>query len=189
MIEDMLTMARDGQNIEETEPVDLHDAVTRAWESVETGDASLVVDADTTIEADESRLPNLFENLFRNAVEHGTDDPATLTVRVEALPNGFAVEDDGVGIPPDIREEVTDSGRTTEPGNTGYGLAIVDEIATAHGWNLTVTESTDGGARFEFTGIDGRTPAETTADATGPKTDVAGDTAAAGDADVGRGGE
>jgi PAS domain S-box-containing protein len=156
MIEDLLTMARDGTGVEETTPVDLDTQATRRWTTVETGGASLVADTGATILADMSRLGNLFENLYRNAVEHAPadGDPASLTVRVESIPGGFAVSDDGTGIPADIREEITESGYTTEGDNTGYGLAIVEEIATAHGWDLTVTESATGGSRFEFTGVD-----------------------------------
>ena len=156
MIEDLLTMARDGKDVEHPEPIDLDATAAERWTTVETGDASLTADTDRTILADESRLANLFENLYRNAVEHGSPegDTAALTVRIETLPGGFAVVDDGVGIPPDIRETVTDSGYTTEGDSTGYGLAIVEEIATAHGWDLAVTESEAGGARFEFTGVE-----------------------------------
>jgi signal transduction histidine kinase len=157
MIDDLLSMARDGADVEETAPVALNPVATRAWESVETDGASLVVVDDPTVVADESRLPNLFENLFRNAVEHGATDPSSLTIRIEGLPDGFAVSDDGVGIGADIADDVTESGYTTEGSNTGYGLAIVSEIATAHGWDLEVTESDDGGARFEFTDADGNT--------------------------------
>jgi PAS domain S-box-containing protein len=172
MIQDLLSMAREGRDVEEEEldAVGLDAAASHAWRNVETEGATLEVTGDATMLADESRLPNLFENLFRNAVEHGStsppsqtpedavehgaeSDPAALTVRVEPLPDGFAVGDDGVGIPADVREEVTESGFTTESGNTGYGLAIVSEIATAHGWDLAVTESDAGGARFEFTGV------------------------------------
>ncbi len=155
MIEDLLTMARDGRDVDEAAPVDLDAAVAEAWHTVETGDASLVADTGRTILADDSRLPNLFENLYRNAVEHGAAaDGPPITVRVEATPEGFAVADDGVGIPPDVRGSVTKSGYTTQGENTGYGLAIVDEIATAHGWDLAVAESDAGGARFEFTGVE-----------------------------------
>ncbi|AUV82816.1 hypothetical protein C2R22_15185 [Salinigranum rubrum] len=36
-------------------------------------------------------------------------------------------------------------------GGTGLGLPIVASISEAHGWELTVTDSEDGGVRFEFT--------------------------------------
>jgi PAS domain S-box-containing protein len=157
MIEDLLAMARDGKEVEETAPVDVGDAAREAWRSVETSGASLTVARNTTILADDSRLSNLFENLFRNAVEHAVPDdgdPADLDVRVESIPDGFAVEDNGVGIPPEKRAEVVDSGYTTVSGNTGYGLAIVHDIAAAHGWELELGESSSGGARFEICGVD-----------------------------------
>jgi signal transduction histidine kinase len=42
---------------------------------------------------------------------------------------------------------------TSEAG-TGFGLAIVREIAEAHGWAVAATEGDLGGARFEFTGVE-----------------------------------
>jgi signal transduction histidine kinase len=41
-------------------------------------------------------------------------------------------------------------GVSTATDGTGYGLAIVAEIAEAHGWEIRLTESDAGGARFEF---------------------------------------
>lgn len=106
-----------------------------------------------TIEADESRLHGLFENLFRNAVEHAGDD---VTVRVGRLTDetGFYVEDDGPGIPADDRDEIFDHGFTTSEEGTGYGLSIVAEIVAGHGWDITVSESDTGGTRFEITDTD-----------------------------------
>ncbi|MFB6217624.1 MAG: sensor histidine kinase, partial [Halobacteriaceae archaeon] len=46
-----------------------------------------------------------------------------------------------------------ESGYTTTDAGTGFGLAIVAEIAAAHGWAVGVTESASGGARFEITGV------------------------------------
>jgi len=37
---------------------------------------------------------------------------------------------------------------------TGFGLAIVAEMVTAHGWTIQVTESETGGARFEILGVE-----------------------------------
>jgi signal transduction histidine kinase len=77
-----------------------------------------------------------------------------VTVRVEAIEDdeavaGFAIEDDGPGIPPEKRDAVFDPGETTSAGGIGYGLAIVKRIVEAHGWSLAVTEGRVGGARFE----------------------------------------
>lgn len=120
---------------------------------VETGEAGLVIESDRTFRADPDRLQRLFENLFRNAIEHAGPDVA---VTVGALPNppGFFVADDGRGIPQEERDEVFESGYSTGESGTGFGLATVQEIADAHGWRISVTESADQGARFEITGVE-----------------------------------
>lgn len=86
-----------------------------------------------------------------NAVELTTPD---VTVSVGELPGGFYVADDGPGIPPAERERVFDTGYSTTDDGTGFGLSIVQRAVDAHGWEITVTEGTDGGARFEITGVD-----------------------------------
>jgi len=78
-----------------------------------------------------------------------------VTVRVDTLADeaGFYVADDGPGIPPDDRERIFDHGYSTAAEGTGFGLAIVQQVVRAHGWTITVTESADGGARFEIRGV------------------------------------
>jgi len=68
--------------------------------------------------------------------------------------SGFYVEDDGPGIPADERDRVLDPGYMSAAAGIGFGLAIVDRIAAAHGWTVRVAESADGGVRFEFAGIE-----------------------------------
>jgi signal transduction histidine kinase len=47
---------------------------------------------------------------------------------------------------------------TTTDGGTGFGLAIVSSIASAHDWSIRATESESGGARFEVAGIEPAKP-------------------------------
>lgn len=151
LIDDLLTLARDGESVEQTERVALGDLARECWEGVETADATLRVDADRAVRADRSRLRQVLENLVRNAVEHAGAD---VTVAVGDVDGGFYVADDGPGIPESEREAVFEAGYSTNDGGTGFGLEIVEAVATAHGWDVRVTESADGGARFEFTGVD-----------------------------------
>ncbi|MDF9744871.1 PAS domain S-box protein [Natrinema salsiterrestre] len=65
---------------------------------------------------------------------------------------GFYVADSGLGLPDD-RESLFEFGYTTSPEGTGFGLAIVEQIAEAHGWEVSAGESRDGGARFEIRGV------------------------------------
>ncbi|GCF13985.1 hypothetical protein Harman_19200 [Haloarcula mannanilytica] len=166
LIDDLLLLARTGDTIAETETVSLATAVRDCWEVVDTGDAALVVDTDRRLQADMTRLKQLLENLLRNAVEHSSTGSRALsgdavengspgvTITVSDIPGGFAVSDDGPGIPEADRETVFESGYSTAGDGTGFGLSIVSQIASAHGWTVTLTESDSGGARFEFTGVD-----------------------------------
>jgi signal transduction histidine kinase len=160
LIEQSLALARKGRVVDETEILDLEVVVLEAWEAVETPEATLTQECDGAIDADEGRLRELFENLFRNALEHGDETVEVAVGRLDAArPNGgdgadvvegFYVADDGPGIPPDERDEVFERGYTTDDDGSGLGLAIVQAIAEAHGWTVSVTESETGGARFVF---------------------------------------
>jgi len=148
LIEDMLALARQGDHVGDTDAVSVPSVVDACWSMVETGDATLSCTTDVVIEADETRFTQLLENLFRNAIEHGGKDVA---VTVGDLENGgIYVADDGPGIPPERREAVFEAGHSSTADGTGFGLAIVDQIATAHGWEVSVTASETGGARIEI---------------------------------------
>lgn len=150
LIEDLLTLAREGDVVDETQRVWLGDAVRSAWETAGSPEGSLTVEDGGSFDADRHRLQQVFENLFRNAVDHAGED---VSIRVGTLPDGIYVEDDGPGIPEDQREAVFETGVTVN-GGSGFGLAIVKRIVEAHGWHVEATESMEGGARFEITGID-----------------------------------
>ncbi|MFC7115418.1 sensor histidine kinase [Natronoarchaeum sp. GCM10025703] len=218
IIGDVLALARHGQTVTETQQLTLDEVVTDAWSNVMTQKARIEIESSGAIAADRSRLLRSFENLFRNAVEHGSTSPDSqprqdsvehgstnsrsqtddsvehgstspdsqtqqdtkaqsasspdsqprqdavkVTVRVGLLPavdgvptadssrsTGFYVEDDGPGMPEEVRKNAFDSSFTTSDEGLGIGLWVVREVASAHGWTVDVTESESGGARFEF---------------------------------------
>ncbi|WP_435317622.1 sensor histidine kinase [Haloarchaeobius sp. TZWSO28] len=151
LIDELLSLARDGRTVDDLTTVGLADVAQDAWETAETDSLSLHVGDDVDVQADDARLERLLENLFANAATHA--DGAT-TVTVGTLSNGFYVEDDGAGIPSAEQATVFETGYTTAPRGTGFGLAIVERIADAHGWSARVTAGETGGACFEFTGVD-----------------------------------
>ncbi|MFW6045269.1 MAG: PAS domain S-box protein [Natronomonas sp.] len=150
LINDLLALARDDDPLQ-TESVELAAIAERCWRRLDTGDASLRLKADVVVSADVSQLQQLLDNLFRNSLEHSGGD---VTVTVDELQDGFVVEDDGPGIPPEERTIVLQSGYSTDEDGTGLGLSIVNRIAEAHDWDIDVTTATSGGARFEFTGVE-----------------------------------
>ncbi|SMO62796.1 response regulator [Halorubrum cibi] len=130
--------------------VSLREIATDSWETVTDDGATLEIDDDVLLRAYESQLQRLFENLFWNALDHGDADE----VRVGRLEGGFFVQDDGSGISPKHREDVFESGFSTDIDSPGYGLSIVDGIVDVHRWEIRVVEGADGGARFEVTGVE-----------------------------------
>ena len=155
LIEDLLELARSGMDIGETDTIELADLVHDCRELIASEEATVTVEEDPlmSVVADQDRLRELFENLFRNAIEHGSSDVA---IQVGTLPDesGFYVEDTGPGIPQADRDEVFEPGYSTSEDGTGFGLAIVKEIVDAHGWEIRVTDGSEGGARFEITGVE-----------------------------------
>jgi signal transduction histidine kinase len=149
---DTLVLARREETVSETEPIDIASFATRCWEMVNTEEAFLDIQDAFTLYGDADRLTYVFENLFRNALDHGSDQ---VRVRVgQADDNTFYVEDDGPGIPADQRESIFTPGYSSSQDGSGLGLSIVKEIAEAHDWTVRTTEGTDGGARFEFTNVE-----------------------------------
>jgi PAS domain S-box-containing protein len=165
LITDLLTLARQGKTVGDREPIRIDALAARCWKNVETNDATIEVQSEATLRGDQSRTTTLLENLFRNAIEHGSQTGGATgdaerqqsgpTVVVGELDDhdGFYVEDDGPGMTAAERERAFESGYTTNEDGTGFGLAIVKQIVEAHGWTITATESASGGARFEIAGV------------------------------------
>jgi signal transduction histidine kinase len=150
IIEDVLTLTRGSEYVDPEERVDLRAVAESAWSTVDTEAATLTVANGLPVTtADGDRSERLFENLFRNAVEHG-DDPEIVVGRLNADGDGFYVADDGPGIPPDERSVVFEPGYSSHDHGTGLGLSIVERIAEAHGWSVAAVEAETGGARVEI---------------------------------------
>lgn len=171
LIDDLLALATGGADLADAEPVALSTVATEAWETVDTREAALQTDTTATVHADRSRLLQLLENLFHNAVQHGG---ASVTVTVGDRPGGFYVADDGPGFSDTDREpsdadraQALEAGYTTREDGTGFGLSIVREIAEAHGWSIQLRSATTGGARIDVTGV---------ADSPHPQPDTSADT-------------
>jgi signal transduction histidine kinase len=157
LIDDLLTLARQGDTINEYSLVNLQHLAETCWRNVDTKDATLENTTTQVVHADDRRLQQLTENILRNAIDHAGPN---ITITIGALDDGFYIEDDGTGIDPAIREDLFDPGVTTSADGSGFGLAIIRDIVAAHVWEITTTDGTDGGARFEVTGVSFAEPME-----------------------------
>lgn len=148
IIESLLEVSKSGSELVKTSDVDLAQLASDSWCNIESGTAKLDNSLSHSIYADEAKLGSVFENLFKNAIEHNEQDG--LVIRVGHLDNrsGFYIEDNGEGI--EEPDKILDHGYTTSSTGNGLGLVIVEEIVNAHDWELNITESTSGGARFEI---------------------------------------
>jgi signal transduction histidine kinase len=94
-------------------------------------------------------LEKVFANLFGNSVMHG-ERVSRITVRCE--PSGddllITVEDNGVGIPLDQKQNIFRKGFGK---NTGFGLFLAREILAITGISIHETGSHGRGARFDIT--------------------------------------
>jgi len=160
LIEDLLMLAEQGYVVEERTSLTLDELASDAWENVDTRDASLEATGEKQVFGERKRLLQIFENLFRNAVEHGGTD-VTVNVRPielfhtstrggdEAESDGFIVEDDGDGLPEKDDFDLFESGTSTS--GSGLGLTIAERIIEAHGWDIDAGDSPHGGAQFKIT--------------------------------------
>ncbi len=180
LIDEVLAFARDEKTTDRVE-LQLSALAKAAWGHVDTGKATLRIDGDREIIGDRDQLLQLFENVVRNSVEHGStgsrpdaDDSADhghsrtgsddsvahggagVTIRVDATPDGFTISDNGPGVPPEEREEVFTHGVTSSESGTGLGLAIVQHVVESHGWDVEMTESRSGGAKLVISGLETR---------------------------------
>jgi signal transduction histidine kinase len=147
LITNTLSLAREGADVGEREPVALESVAREAWEMVSPANASLSVVEPYTFMADESRLKQLFENLFRNVAEHCGDD---VTVTVRGTDTGFEVVNDGPELPKSVANSLF--GGSFGADRTGLGLLIVERVVSGHGWDGQI-ESTPEETRFIFSGV------------------------------------
>jgi len=118
------------------------------------------VSVDTTaisagrVLGDRAQLARLVRNLVDNAERHAA---STVSLELEASSETvrLTVADDGAGVPVADRERIferftrLDDARARDSGGAGLGLAIVAEVARAHGGSVRIEG--DGGARFVVT--------------------------------------
>ena len=158
LVADLLLLARADAGREAPHaPVDLSEIVTEAAAELEpvAGDHELSISAPAGAHVDGARdeLHRLVLNLMENALRH--TDPGTAVEASVERRNGeivLSVEDDGPGIPVDLRDKVFERfyrGAGDRSGSSGLGLSIVRAVAESHKGSVRLEEPLDGrGARF-----------------------------------------
>ena len=135
---------------------DLADFVHRAVDEMETH--GRVIDLDVqpgSVQIDPAKTERILENLLSNSLRHTPKD-AKIWVRARSHDDGvlFIVEDDGPGVPPELREAIFEPFRQAPGSSSGHapgvgiGLSLVRRFAELHGGNAWAEEREGGGASF-----------------------------------------
>ncbi len=138
-------------------PTDIGALVRQAVdESDLAGDREIEIDADrVVVSVDPAKVERIIENLLANATRH-TPAGTHLWIRARAQDGGvlLAVEDEGPGVPKDLRDAVFEPfrqgpGQSTHSPGVGVGLSLVGRFAELHGGRAWVEERPGGGASFK----------------------------------------
>ena len=152
MLEAYLSFAR-GDNGEQAQPTDMEQALEELRGDAERqGHAATVTfHGQPMVTVKPAAFKRCLANLVSNAARHA--DAISITGHRDHRYLTVTVDDDGPGIPANMREEVfkpflrLDDARNQDEGGTGLGLAIARDIARSHGGDITLGDSPMGGLR------------------------------------------
>ncbi|MFB6188541.1 MAG: sensor histidine kinase [Halapricum sp.] len=147
----IVELSRTDPTVSEQKPVWLSRLAREIWVTLAESQATLTIEDDARVLADQESASLLLQNLFQNALDHVGPE---VTITVGATDDGFFVADDGPGIDISPPARAFDAGFTTVEGNTGFGLYVVRMIADNHDWTVSLSDSPDGGARFDIGNVD-----------------------------------
>jgi len=148
LTESLIDLVRDTPVTEQTTQLSVATIATEVFDSLRAFRAGLIIETPVTIEAEKTRLTTLLEQVLDNAVRYSGP---TATVWIgELSAGGFYIADDGPGFMSESADEIFSYRPSAGRNRMRLGLAIVQEIAHAHNWNISVTTSRAGGTRLEF---------------------------------------
>jgi PAS domain S-box-containing protein len=161
LIEDLLAYSRIGTRGKEFQPTDcdaaLRKALTNLRAAIEQSGAVITSDPLPTVDADDTQLAQLLQNLIGNAIKFRGADAPSIHVSVEEQDKAwrFGVKDNGIGIDPQYFERIFMMfqrlhSKADYPG-TGIGLAICKKVIDRHGGRIWVESQAGRGSTFYFT--------------------------------------
>jgi signal transduction histidine kinase len=151
LIHRQIAFTRDYQEIGLRKPEwqNVEDVITKAWIGHKIGTVRIDIQVHGLEIFADLLLEKVFYNLIDNAIKYG--GPAMTTIRFTARRSGDSMvilsEDDGLGIPPEVRKNLFRKGYGK---HTGYGLFLIREILGISGLTITETSKPGTGARFEI---------------------------------------
>jgi signal transduction histidine kinase len=161
LIRDLLTFSQVGKTgiilLEVSSEDALREALTNLNDVIEQSGAQVTHDPLPPVQADETQLIQLFQNLVGNAVKYQNNGVPLVHISADKISGGdwmFSVKDNGIGIDPEYFEKIFGMfqrlhGRNEYAG-TGIGLAICKKIVERHGGSISVKSKLGQGSTFSF---------------------------------------
>ena len=161
LIQDLLTYSRVGTRGKEFAIADCNSVIKEAMRNLQVAikenNAEIIVEPLPKINADQSQLVQLFQNLIGNAIKFCQQEHPRIQIRATQRETDFLfqVEDNGIGIKPQYLERIFEvfkrlHTRREYPG-TGIGLAICKKIVLRHGGQIWAESTPNLGTTFFFT--------------------------------------
>ena len=157
-IEVLLELSRIGRADEEFQSVSCQELVSETLHELDDQIRNANAKVYTTgnippIQADQTRLKQVFENLIVNATKYASSDaPLEIDIRFETHPEvaRISISDNGPGIPEEYREQIFNLFQRldTSVQGTGVGLSIVRRVIEIHHGKIWIEDSESGGAMF-----------------------------------------
>lgn len=162
LIDDVLSLSRLDERAEGSRvPIDLEGLCRRSAQRLEAAASErgvsvrLLLRRDIEVLGDPAMIEQMVYNLVSNAIKYNREGGLVLLqLESDAGSALISVEDEGPGIPEELRERVferffrVDASRSRDTGGTGLGLAIVKHVAESQGGSVAVGKSHLGGAAF-----------------------------------------
>ena len=158
LIDGILEYSRVGRKEIEKDLVDLNQITFDLSEDLTTNNEWHIVLCELPeIRINETRIKQIFLNLFQNAIKHGEREDGVIQLTYEDLgdEHKFSIKDNGPGIEPKYHEKIFQIFQTLKPKDemesTGIGLTLVRKIVRDYGGEAGVDSKLGEGAEFWFT--------------------------------------
>ncbi|EMA17448.1 hypothetical protein C435_09849 [Haloarcula marismortui ATCC 33799] len=155
IVDGLATLARHGQTIDETMPVDLQPVVEGAWDRADTDGLTMAADVEGQVIADPTRLRDLFESGFTFAAHN---DASMVTVSREA--DEIVITDDGTPAGETASEAFFEYGGAIPDAAAGMTLPNLRMLARTHGWDVTLDTEYQDGVRVVISNVTVAGPVE-----------------------------
>ncbi|MBY8999949.1 MAG: PAS domain S-box protein [Candidatus Heimdallarchaeota archaeon] len=138
LLEHSIELAEAGTAVEKTDQVDLDRLVETVADVIIPKSIKFTKESLGTIKGDNSKLSQVFKNLFENSLAHGKPNKISVTKSEKKDKIVISISNDGIIIDEKIINKVFDRGFSSKKGSTGLGLSIVKKIVEGHGWEISI---------------------------------------------------